>query len=88
MESLALMASIIFLTVLLIGPISLIFSYLKFIPRIIVVLTGCFSVFVGFYWLMLPISLARAFGLIPIFMGLRAIDKRVRDMQKESQDEE
>jgi hypothetical protein len=73
MASLALLVVIIFLTVLLSGPVSILFSYLKL--KILSVVFALIAIISGINWLCvtpLPISLI---GLLSILCGIYSIRK-------------
>lgn len=77
MASLALLAVIIFLTVLFSGPIAYIAALIRFVPQLIVSFLATVAMFAGFYWLFLPISFMRLFGLIPIYFSFKAFGHRI-----------
>jgi hypothetical protein len=74
MASLALLVSIIFLCVLLSGPLALLLRVLNF--KILAIAVSIFAIFSGGYWLCLapiPVSLL---GLLGIFCGIKVILNR------------
>jgi hypothetical protein len=77
MESLALLAGIIVLTVLFSGPIAYIAALIRFIPQLIVSFLATVAMVAGFYWLFLPIGFMRLFGLIPIYFSFKAFRHRI-----------
>lgn len=77
MESLALLAAVLFLTVLFSGPIAYIAALIKFIPQLIVSLLATLAMAFGFYWLFLPIGFMRLFGFIPIYFSFKAFGHRI-----------
>ena len=76
MASLALMVAIIFLGVLLIGPIGVGISHIKFIPNFIAYLFAILSILVGMWWFLLPTTGIRYLGIIPVFCGYYIINHR------------
>ena len=76
MASLALIVSVIFFSVILIGLASLIMSRIYWIPNIIVYALSIISILLGLWWLLLPISVIKYTGLIPVFCGYYAINYR------------
>lgn len=73
MASLALMAGIIFLIVLVIGPISYVLSLFSWMPKLIVWLLGLCCIFVGVWWFLLPIPAIRYYGLVDVFIGVKIV---------------
>lgn len=76
MASLALMASVVVLIVLIIGPLTYILSKLYWIPTILIWIIGLGSIAMGIWWLLLPIPAIKYYGLIDIFCGYKAIAAR------------
>ena len=76
MASLALIVSLIFLAVLLIGPLSILVSHIRFIPNFIAYLFGILSIVVGMWWFLLPTTGIRYLGIIPVFCGYYVINHR------------
>jgi hypothetical protein len=83
MESLALFAGLIFLSVLFIGPITYILSCIKYVPQGIVVMFSVTSIAMGFWWIFLPLGIIGWMGLLPIVFGFWALDKRVKKKMEE-----
>lgn len=75
MGSLALMAGLIFLVVLISGPLVLLLSRLPFIPRWLTNILGVLTIFVGVWWFLLPISVIRYVGLITALLGFYSLKK-------------
>lgn len=73
MASLALLVAIIFLSVLIIGPLSYILSLFHWMPRFIVWIMGLLCIFVGAMTFTLPVLLLKVFGLIDIAIGFKII---------------
>lgn len=89
MASLALMVMLLLLVTFLIGPLAYGLACLQVVPRIFVILASVASIAWGFWWLMLPVWPTAFLGLIPIILGLWALDKRLGWSDKhEGQDEE
>jgi len=76
MTSLALLVTIIFLSVLIIGPLSYILSLFDWMPRFIVWIMGILCIFVGGMTFTLPVLLLKVFGLIDIAIGFKMISDR------------
>jgi hypothetical protein len=76
MASLALLVTIIFLSVLIIGPLSYILSLFDWMPRFIVWIMGILCIFVGGMTFTLPVLLLKVFGLIDIAIGFKIISDR------------
>lgn len=73
MESLAFLVAIIFLSVILAGPIALVFSRMGFV--IIGAVLGLIAIFIGGYWVCVapfPVSLV---GCISLACGAKALNK-------------
>jgi hypothetical protein len=75
MTSLAIIVSIIFLFVLLIGPITYILALIKPTPTPIIILLSIISIITGIYWLTIPTPV-QFLGLLPITLGILAIKHR------------
>lgn len=73
MASLALLVSLIFIIVLLIGPLSYVLSLFDWMPRFIVWVLGLSCIFVGIWWFLLPIPAIRYYGLVDVFIGLKIV---------------
>jgi hypothetical protein len=73
MASLALLVSIIFLSVLIIGPISYLLSSFPWMPNLIKWIMAIVCIFIGGWVCFLPIPFLRALGLIDIGIGLKII---------------
>ena len=76
MASLALVVALMFMTVLLIGPLSYVLSSIKLVPNWIVWIISLLSMFVGAYWFVLPTGILRFVGLMSIGLGYLALRKR------------
>lgn len=81
MASLALIVGLIFLTVLLSGPLVLIISYCKFIPTIIVEIFSLLVILLGLWWIFTLTTSIGFIGLIPIVCGIKAISHRRQTLQ-------
>lgn len=75
MASLALMAGLIFLVVLISGPLVFILSKLSFVPKWITNILGILTIFIGAWWFLLPISVVRYVGLITALLGFCSLKK-------------
>jgi hypothetical protein len=75
MTSLAIIVSIIFLFVLLIGPITYILALIKPTPKPIIILLSTISIITGIYWITIPTPV-QFLGLLPITLGILAIKHR------------
>ena len=76
MASLALLVAIIFLSVLIIGPISYLLSLFDWMPKFVVWIMGLLCIFVGGMTFTLPVVLLKVFGLIDIAIGFKIISDR------------
>jgi len=81
MEGLALIAAVLFLSVLISGPIAYVAALIQFIPQLIVSTLAIFAIFVGFYWAFLPIGPMRFVGAWPIYCGFCALSKRIKKLE-------
>ena len=75
MASLALLVSIIFLTVILLGLFSYLISFCQDIPRWLMWILGIANVVVGLWWFLLPIPAIRYIGLIDVLIGVKLLLK-------------
>jgi len=73
MASLALLITIIFLCVLIIGPISYLLSLFSWMPKIIKWLLALCCILIGGWSLFMPLPLFRILGLIDLAIGLKII---------------
>lgn len=69
MFSLAIIASFIFLVVLLIGPLSYMLYKLLSMPSWLIYCLAIINIAIGLWWLLLPIPNIRYLGLIDILVG-------------------
>ncbi len=77
MASLALLVTIIFISVLIIGPISYLLSLFNWMPRLIVWIMALLCILVGGMALTLPLLFLKVLGLIDIAIAFKIIsDKR------------
>jgi len=76
MASLALLVSIIFLSVLIIGPISYLLSLFSWMPKFIVWVMGLLCILVGGLTFTLPVVFLKVLGLIDIAIGFKIIADR------------
>ena len=76
MASLALLVTLIFLSVLVVGPISYLLSSFDWMPKIIIWMLALICIFVGGMTFTLPVLLLKVFGLIDIAIGFKIISGR------------
>ena len=73
MASLALIVTIIFLSVLIIGPLSYLLSLFPWMPKFVVWIMGLLCIFVGGMTFTLPVVFLKVLGLIDIAIGFKII---------------
>lgn len=73
MASLALIVTLIFLSLIIIGPFSYIISCFEWVPKIIKYLLSLFCIGVGLWALFIPVPLFRVLGFVDMVIGLRII---------------
>lgn len=76
MASLALLASLVALSVILSGPLCWILSRIYIIPDLIIYLLGIITIFIGVWFFLLPIAGIRWLGLVSAGLGWLSISKR------------
>jgi hypothetical protein len=76
MASLALVVSLLFLLVLLIGPTVYILSLFHWMPNVLIYLLGIMCVLIGIWWVSLPLPMIRYYGLVDIIIGYKVIANR------------
>jgi len=76
MASLAFIVTIMFLLVLVAGPLCYIISSFKWMPNWFVWIVGISTICIGIWWFLLPITIVRYLGLIDILLGILSIRKR------------
>jgi hypothetical protein len=77
MASLALLVTIIFLSVLIIGPLSYLLSLFDWMPKFVVWIMGLVCILVGGMTFTLPVLFLKVLGLIDVAIGFKIIfDKR------------
>jgi hypothetical protein len=76
MASLALLVTIIFLSVLIIGPLSYILSLFDWMPKLVVWIMGLLCIFVGGMTFTLPVVFLKVLGLVDIAIGFKIISDR------------
>jgi hypothetical protein len=69
MAGLALFASLMFLLVLIIGPVSYCISLCVDLPKWIIYILALINILIGLWWLLLPLPAIRYIGFIDIYMG-------------------
>jgi hypothetical protein len=75
MASLALIAGLIFLVVLISGPLVFLLSKLPFVPRWLSNCLAILTIFIGVWWFLLPISIVRYIGLLTALLGFWSLRK-------------
>lgn len=75
MASLALVVTFLIFAVFLVGPLFYVLSIIPWLPRFIKIGLGLVSLFIGIWWCLMPVAFMRLLGLLPIFFGLRIINK-------------
>ena len=73
MASLALLVTIIFLSVLIIGPLSYLLSLFSWMPRFVVWIMGLLCILVGGLTFTIPVVFLKVLGLIDIAIGFKII---------------
>jgi hypothetical protein len=73
MASLALLVAIMFVSVLLIGPLCYIISLFEWMPKLIIYPLSAVTICIGLWWLFLPVPNIRYMGLVPIYLGYLSI---------------
>jgi hypothetical protein len=76
MASLAILVCIIFLSVLIIGPLSYILSLFDWMPKFVVWIMGLLCILVGGLTFTLPLVFLKVLGLIDIAIGFKIIADR------------
>lgn len=76
MASLALLVSLMFLVVVLLGPLTWLLSRSVYIPEFIIWILGLLSIGIGIYWFFLPVSFLKFFGLFTAYLGWLAIQTK------------
>jgi hypothetical protein len=76
MAGLAILVSIIFLSVLIIGPLSYILSLFDWMPKFVVWIMGLLCILVGGLTFALPVVFLKVLGLIDIAIGFKIISDR------------
>jgi len=76
MASLALLVTIIFLSVLIIGPMSYLLSLFDWMPKFVVWIMGLLCILVGGMTFTLPVVFLKVLGLIDIAIGFKIISNR------------
>ncbi len=76
MASLALLVTIIFLSVLIIGPISYLISLFDWMPKLIVWTLGLLCICIGGMAFTLPVVFLKVLGLMDIAIGFKIISDK------------
>lgn len=77
MISLALLASVIVLVVLISGPMCFVMSGLNSIPTWFVVTASVLTIFIGLWFFCLPIPAIRYMGIVSILLSALSINNRI-----------
>jgi hypothetical protein len=79
MASLAILASLVFLSVVLLGPATFLLSKSRFIPSFVIWIMGLFCIIIGIWWFfVLPLNIIRFFGILTAYLGWLAIQSKDR----------
>ena len=79
MASLAILVSLIFLSIVLLGPATFLLSKSRFVPSFIIWIMGLFCIALGIWrFIILPLSIVRFFGLLTAYLGWVAIQSKDR----------
>ena len=73
MASLAVLVSLIVLSILLIGPVGYLLCSFKWMPNWLVWIISALSISLGIWFFLLPIPAIRYIGLIPVLCGVLSI---------------
>ena len=73
MASLALVVSLIFLSLILIGPITYIIAQFEWIPTLIKYLLGIACAGIGLWAIFIPVPLFRILGIINFSIGVKVL---------------
>lgn len=71
MASLALIVSLIFLSLIIIGPLSYIISSFDWVPKILKYLLAIICIVVGLWAIFIPVPLFKVLGLVNFSIGLK-----------------
>lgn len=77
MASLALIVALMFLVVLLSGPLCFAISKIPFVPNWIKIILGFLTIFIGAWWFLLPIGPIRFIGILTALLGFYSIRTKV-----------
>lgn len=77
MASLALLVGLIFVVVLLSGPICFILSKISIIPNWIINILGVITILIGIWWLCLPIGPIKYVAILTILLGFLSMRSKV-----------
>jgi hypothetical protein len=81
MASLALLASLIFLLVILLGPATFLLSKSRFIPSLVIWIMGLFCIVLGIWWFfILPFNIVGFFGILTAYLGWLAIQSKEKGL--------
>jgi hypothetical protein len=79
MTSLALLVSLIFLSIVLLGPATFLLSKSRFIPSFIIWIMGLFCIVLGIWWFFIfSLNIIGFFGLLTAYLGWLAIESKGR----------
>lgn len=77
MASLALLVGLIFIVVLLSGPICFILSKISIIPNWTINILAVITILTGIWWLCLPIGPIKYVGILTIWLGFLSMRSKV-----------
>jgi hypothetical protein len=77
MASLAVIVGLLFLTVLISGPLCFILSKIKIIPNLIINILSILVILIGVWWFCLPIGPIRYVGILTALLGYYSIRSKV-----------
>jgi len=77
MASLAIIVGLLFLTVLISGPLCFILSKIKIIPNLIINILSILVILIGVWWFCLPIGPIRYVGILTALLGYYSIRSKV-----------
>ena len=77
MASLAFIVALMFLVVLLSGPLCFVISKIPFVPNWIKIILGFLTIFIGAWWFLLPIGPIRFIGILTALLGFYSIRTKV-----------
>jgi hypothetical protein len=79
MASLAILVFLLFLIVILVGPICYLLCSFKWMPKWMVWIFCLMSGIVGAWWLLLPIGVMRFLGFMPLYFAYIVLNKKGKE---------